>query len=428
MPQHANLWGEISPQISPMPRPSDWVTLLRAGLSHTLSLEGCRSGLTVNEKRGKARINISEALGHGRRRQVPLPIDWSPENVDAIRDAALAVYRGLVAGKSIETIVAAFSSNDSTSNGTAIGGQEVERIHWPALVEAFRERKLGSGEIKPTTWTNVYVRRMRLIMAAVDRCQTPVQLLEAVIAPWATQPGCRGRQLQVQQTAAILRWGVDTGRLPAAWAPPLDLTPYVGRRRESTSVTTPLTVDEILALVEAIPDLKWRYAFQLLSAYGLRPEELQHLEVRNGRLWCTYAKVSSRGKTEPRPLRLLPCDHWAADWHLEDNFCADRLPRMKPGLGADAMGLYMRRRELWQDLRSRYEKQGEKLVLYSCRHAYAHRAHTLCPRLPTKFVAAAMGHSLETHLAAYSRWIGDDEVDAAFERASRRMEQEPPRG
>jgi hypothetical protein len=39
-------------------------------------------------------------------------------------------------------------------------------------------------------------------------------------------------------------------------------------------------------------------------------------------------------------------------------------------------------------------------------------------------VAAAMGHSLETHLAAYSRWIGDDEVDAAFERASQRMEQD----
>ena len=69
-------------------------------------------------------------------------------------------------------------------------------INWPALVEAFRGRKIGSGEIKPTTWTNTYVRRMRLILAAVDRCQTPVQLLEAITAPWANQPGCRGRQLQ----------------------------------------------------------------------------------------------------------------------------------------------------------------------------------------------------------------------------------------
>ena len=49
MPQRATLWGGISPQISPMPRPGDWVTLLRAGLSHSLSQEGCRSGITVNE-------------------------------------------------------------------------------------------------------------------------------------------------------------------------------------------------------------------------------------------------------------------------------------------------------------------------------------------------------------------------------------------
>jgi integrase len=400
-----------------MPRPSAWVTVLRAGLSHSLSQEGCRSGITVNEKRGMARVNISEALGDGRRRQVPLSIDWAPENVDAIREAALAIYRGLVAGQPIEVAIEAVAGEPEA------GISNAGPINWSALIEAFRERKLGSGEIKPTTWTNIYARRMKVILAAVDRAETPVQLLEAITAPWASQPGCRGRQLQVQQTAAILRWGVDTGRLPAEWAPPLDLSPYVGRKREAAAVTTPLAVGEILALVEVIPDTRWRYAFQLLSAYGLRPEELQHLELRGGRLWCTYSKISSRGRTEPRPLRLLPCDRWAAEWNLEANYQADRLPPMKPGLGADAMGLYMRRRELWTELRQRYEAEGEKLVLYSCRHAYAHRAHTLCPMLPTKFVAAAMGHSLETHLAAYSRWIGDDEVDAAFERAAQRMEQ-----
>jgi hypothetical protein len=177
MPQRANLWGGISPRISPMPRQNDWVMLLRAGLSHSLSQEGCRSGITVNEKRGKARVNISEALGHGRRRQVPLPIDWSAENVDAIRDAALAVYRSLVAGKPIEPVIAGLVGKDDPGSGMESAGPEAETINWPALVEAFRERKLGSGEIKPTTWTNNYVRRMRLILAAVDRCQTPVQLL-----------------------------------------------------------------------------------------------------------------------------------------------------------------------------------------------------------------------------------------------------------
>jgi hypothetical protein len=44
---------------------------------------------------------------------VPLPIDWSSENVDAIRDAALAVYRNLVAGKPIETVIAGLCAAQS---------------------------------------------------------------------------------------------------------------------------------------------------------------------------------------------------------------------------------------------------------------------------------------------------------------------------
>jgi len=132
-------------------------------------------------------------------------------------------------------------------------------------------------------------------------------------------------------------------------------------------------VKHILELVEAIPDARWRLAFQLLAAYGLRPEELQHLQLRGGRLWCSnYRKNTSRGATKPRPLR------------------------------------------------QQYEAEGKKLVLYSARHGYAHRAHMIC-ELPPKVAAAAMGHSVETHLSVYSKWCGDDVVDDAFKRAATRL-------
>ncbi len=36
----------------------------------------------------------------------------------------------------------------------------------------------------------------------------------------------------------------------------------------------------IRALVRALPDPRWRLAFQLVVAYGLRPEELQQLHRR----------------------------------------------------------------------------------------------------------------------------------------------------
>ncbi len=88
---------------------------------------------------------------------------------------------------------------------------------------------------------------------------------------------------------------------------------------------------------------------------------------------------------------------------------------MRPGFGAEDMGLSMRRRRRCKDLRQQYEAEGEKLVLYSARHGYAHRAHLIC-ELPPKVAAAAMGHSAKTHLDAYSKWCGDDVVDDAFER------------
>ena len=44
---------------------------------------------------------------------------------------------------------------------------------------------------------------------------------------------------------------------------------------------------DILAMVQAIPDQRWLFAILLLCAFCLRPEELQHLQLRHGRLWCT---------------------------------------------------------------------------------------------------------------------------------------------
>ena len=152
---------------------------------------------------------------------------------------------------------------------------------------------------------------------------------------------------------------------------------------------------------------------------GVNPEE-QHLQIRRDRLWCEYRKSTSRGETQPRPLRLLPCDDWAEGWNLLEKFKNQPLPPMRPGYGAEDLGLYMRRRRRWQELRQDYEAAGEKLVLYSARHGYAHRAHLIC-ELPPKVAAAAMGHSVETHLASYSKWCGDDVVDDAFERAARRL-------
>lgn len=399
-----------------------WVAALRLSLTSDL---GPRSGWTVSEMRGRVLLNVSASAAGGARQQRVLLFDWAASERQAIHAAILAIHADYSDGVPLDLAIETHA-RIPTEESSHIRLTVSEAINWPQLIQGFKDHKLSSGAIKQSTWDQLYWRRMGVILEAVGGKRRPIspkQLLEGVIESWKDRPGSRGRQLQVQFTAALLRWGVDSERLPSSWAPPLDLSIYVGRKREERGITTPIETSHVLDLAEAIPDLRWRLAFQLMAAYGLRPEELQHLEFQKGQLWTTYQKVSSRGRTRSRVLRLLPCDEWAKPWELEKAFRADRMPPMRPGHGAEDLGTYMRRRPLWQQLRREYEEKGEKLVLYSCRHGYAHRAHVIC-ELPPKVVAAAMGHSVETHLAAYSRWCGDDVVDDAFAKAARRLSDE----
>ncbi len=75
---------------------------------------------------------------------------------------------------------------------------------------------------------------------------------------------------------------------------------------------------------------------------------------------------------------------WARD-ELAEQYAPDRLSPMRVGLAGNDIRQYLHRRPLWNKLRQDYEAKGEKLVPYSCRHGYAHRAHVICD-LPPKVV------------------------------------------
>jgi len=396
----------------------------------------------VSNFRGRARLHITARAGDEHRKQLLLPYPWESDQLEAIRDGVVTIYEAFQNGAPLDLSIAELSaakaeaepgarqkplaSQPSTLQHRVPPQATASRrisIDWAGLIRRYQQHKLRSGEIKETTWERLYKPRMALLLKSAKGpppARDATQLLEAQADLWSQRPGCRTRRLQIQCTAALLRWAISQKLLPVQWAPPPDLSTIIGRSRESRVVTTPIAVPDILAIVQAIPDPRWRLAFQLLSAFGLRPEELQHLQLRQGRLWCTYEKVASRGKTKPRPLRLLPCDQWAMEWRLLETFDPAKLPPMRAGFSSDSFSRYLLRREQWQHLRQQYEAEGEKLVLYSCRHGYAHRAHVICD-LPPKVVAAAMGHSVQTHLAADSRWCGDDVVDDAFSKAAQRL-------
>jgi hypothetical protein len=206
-------------------RASDtWISVLRSGLRLSLAQRGTSSGWRVSDLRGRTRLTVDTGDG---RHQVLLPIEWAHDQADAIRETVLAIQAAHSEGLSLDRAIAAVLVSDEPATDLAAGP-----IDWPALVERFKSRKLSSGAIKPRTWEAVYRRRMAellKILGSKTSPPNPRELLEAVTARWSDQPGSRGRQMQVQQTAALLRWGVDNGALPVEWAPPLDLDPFVGR-------------------------------------------------------------------------------------------------------------------------------------------------------------------------------------------------------
>ena len=79
------------------------------------------------------------------------------------------------------------------------------------------------------------------------------------------------------------------------------------------------------------------------------------------------------------------------------------------------MGRFLRRQSIWKQLSSEAEHLGEELVPYSLRHRYSATCHR--SNVPPKFIAEAMGHSLETHLRRYARFVSKGAAAAAFEAA-----------
>ncbi len=238
-----------------MPAARDWEDTIRAVVSHALSQRGCRRGLTVLNHRGHARLNIAAGAGRGRRRQVLLPIPWECDQIDQIRDAVVQVYEEFQQGIEPDACVARMPRADGSrgAEGEAAAGRSPHTGH-PG-----RPRHRGWGRCLP----GGLGRRARCRGSGAPP-QNAKQLLESLARIWADKPGGRTRQIQIQSTAALLCWAVAERRLGEDWEPPQDLAVFVGRSRAA----------------KAIPDALWRFAFQLMATYRLRPEELQHLQIR----------------------------------------------------------------------------------------------------------------------------------------------------
>ena len=391
----------------------------------------------IRETKGKARLGIRFEDGSITFKYLPYKfqrkyVKQITQFIESVHD--LHIRKGVPVGEAFDRVKALAPKESLPKKGVS---PEVIMDAW----KKWGKYKLEvTGDISKSTWEKGYSKTERKLEKVADS-EDGNSLLIAIGE--FNEPGSRSREESVQRVSAFLRWATskDSEYLlnPDIYSPPpkFNLSHLKGRKSrelaEKTNEPTPAILDsDIFRLLDSLdenhPNMKgkkrkeakeWSYVIELMMVYGLRPIETKFLELRkNGKttVWCTYAKKSGGGIGKPR--RLFPLSP-----ELEKKFNLinriknkEPLPKASQGVG-EGLKNYFRNNEVWKEL----NKQG--IVFYSFRNRWAyvaHREYGLHPR----DACVMMGHTLETHMKSYSRFITEDLLEESFDKAVKRKSNE----
>jgi len=389
---------------------ADWVNGIRTYMKQ-------HKGFTVTNDRGRVRLQFRRT---GLKAQsTALDFGWAEGNWTAVANRIGNIVPLVQAGADLVT----------AARGAAVASSE-HNTDWNAAVEAYRNGP--QNRLKTITW-NGHLRVINIALQALEQRNAPTNggdLMDVALKGWT--PGTRQHQQMRQRLQKFLTYCVQRQQFKSSWLPPEGQSVAVSNTKR---VGYPLTDAQILRLIDAMPDTtigrRYRFAFQLMATYGLRPADLRHLQVRNGgtELWSVYrkSKGGTKGdKTEPRRLYALnvhDLDGTPQDWNLIQRVA---LGEELPPLGDESesgqrLYVYLKAKPVWQSIQAEAAAEGQQAVVYSFRHRYAYTAHNRPMangqmRSP-KQCADAMGHDLETHLRSYARFKTSD-LAAAFDEGS----------
>ena len=376
-----------------MPRVSEteaWIKPFRGQIALT-----CGESWYVRNNRGRIRL---EVRGAG---TVSLPFEWTARGSALALPRIQQIFKRWNGGQ-VTLAVAAQNADTSSSH---------QQLNFSQLIDNYRAFVPNAGD---TTWKTFYLPVLRNCAKAFEG-RPPVDgeaLAMQCLAQW--EQGSRMRQTSRQKLYGFLNWAVQRGHLKPIYSPPASLPEVLKAKR----IGYPLSDAQILQLLDNLPDGevhdRWRFAIQLCAVYGLRPEELRHLRIKDGangaELWSIYRKSmggTKGAKTEPRrlhPLLLRDADGSVIDWNLQARLqVGEQLPPLnRDGDGGQALNQYLRRRQVWMMLKNEAQKLGEQLTPYSFRHRYAKGMHAA--NIPIANISEAMGHTIDVHLKSYARF------------------------
>ena len=244
----------------------------------------------------------------------------------------------------------------------------------------------------------------------------------------------------------ILTYGIERHSMPKRWTPPneniIKELRGISNRTKQEALTPYIKENDLFALLDDLEssDPEMFLATGLISIFGLRIAELAVLKVREGNLYVGHVKNNRNTTNKKRTDRRV--------------FAMDLIE--KPNLGKKLISLYkseliklpktilnqiklvekkrsfgdvgqaftdkLSKNKTWIEITSR--KKNKDITAYSLRHRFAHQCHKGSGNpISIKDAAAAMGHSVNTHMNSYGSYTDELAVEKAFERhAENRIE------
>ena len=352
----------------------------------------------VQESRGSIRLIVIE---DGKTQTNTLPYEWSQKGFAKALPRIRVIYKNFYSDLGKRSLAKSAEITNAASSNSDINFDEL-----------FKDFKAFCPTASDTTWNKSYVPVLSRAKELLERSKKPTdgeELMLLSLKQW--EQGSRSRQIARRALQKFLDYAVLRGKLPNIYAP-VKIQETLKKKR----IGYALTDSQILELIASETDKKWQFAYQLLAVYGLRPEELRHLVVKDGELWTMYEKSMGgvKGqKTEPRKLAPLYVKdgQGCIDWNLLERVSLEEeLPPLgKEGKGGEALGTRLRRNKTWLKFKKQAEKLKEELVPYAFRHRFAKVAHERSTELglSIKDISFVMGHTSEVHQQNYARFIPD---------------------
>ena len=407
-----------------MAQSNNWVKDFRRTIKTSVG-----SGWTVENDRGNMRLIVgNKAEG---RTSINLPYQWEeaqwPEAIQFIKHGA-DIYKennGLIPVK--------------TAFKTTLNSSSERKLDWEGALISYRKER---SDIKEGTWKKKHKPVLDGVMFYMNKAMHKPQNARALykkvineykhgqynqLVGWPQSKPTIRRHMRLAFNK-FLDYCCIEEEFPSYWRPTYGNFKDKNEEKnilKNKRIGYPLTDSQIGRLVDNFTETpqaqKWKFAVQLCSVYGLRPEELNHLVLRNNKteLWSIYQKVNSNFKERKLlPFAVRDIDGKPFDWNynlVQRLAAGEQLPNMQDGNGGQTFGDYLRRKSIknvWLSICEEAKAEGLECVPYSFRHRYAYVAHTRPQEDGTfrspKQIANMMGLDPEIHFDHYARFETKD--------------------